>query len=280
MATSPTVRRRRLAGELRRLREAANLTVEEAAETAEISKSSLSRIENAISAVRGPIMRALLRAYQISGDDERRFLALAKDASQPGWWQTYSDFLDETATFISFENDAVSVQIYEVMVLPGIVQTAEYATAIQVPFRTEKWDVERRVAARMERQRRLEDLKIWTVLEENIITRPTGGPAAMQRQLERLISISEQRNVILQIIPHALGAHTGIDGPFSIFQFADARDPDIAYSEGQLGHLWVDDKDKVQRAHEHFDHLRAAALDPDASRERIQVAARNFRDAL
>ncbi|WP_433060393.1 helix-turn-helix domain-containing protein [Dactylosporangium sp. CS-033363] len=270
MAGSPTVRRRRLAVELRRRREQIGLTIDEAASAADISKSALSRIENALVTPRVPVVRALIHAYKIDESGASALVELSREASRRGWWQSYGDVLSEqTSNFIGFEAEASAIRTYECLVVPGILQTAEYAKAItrgfQLPFDDET--VERIIAARIRRKERLdEQLELWAIIEEHVLRRPTGGPAVMRGQLAHLAELSRTRpNVTLQVLPNSISAHPGFDGPFVVLEFGNAGDPDLGYVESQAGELWLDRPDDVRRLNRAFDHLRAFAMSPEAS---------------
>ncbi|MEV0720718.1 helix-turn-helix transcriptional regulator [Asanoa sp. NPDC050611] len=273
MPTSPTVRRRRLAGHLRGLREASGLTIDEAAARADISRSALSRIENSTVAAKPPIVRSLTRVYNVPEANVEALVQLARDAGKRGWWQGYGDILStELGVYIGFETEANSVRGYEPLVLPGLLQTEAYAEAVFRAFgsQTKPEDIERKVAARAERQQRLKELDLWFIVEESVLHRRVGGLPVMRPQLERLTEVSRQQNVTLQVVPLASGAHPGLDGSFSIFGFADDNDPDIGYSESPAGEIWIDKPDDLRRLSHAFDILRATALSSDASHHLIE----------
>jgi hypothetical protein len=246
------------------------MTLEEAAAAADVSKSSLSRTENALVPIKPPIVRALIAAYNTPEPQFSRLLELARTAEQRGWWQAYGDVLsDQVAAYIGFEAEARSIRTYEALLLPGLLQTERYAEAIFRGFREPHTneELERRIIARMKRQDRLRDLDLWFIVEEHSLRRPTGGAPMMVEQLRRLLEVSSQRNVTLQVLPNCVGAHPGLDGSFSIFEFPEDSDPDLAYAETPVGEIWLDKPDELRRLGRTFDQLRAAALSTDASRQ-------------
>jgi len=128
---SPTLRRKRLARLLRELRDQACLTIEEAAERIDISRSAMSRAENALVGVKPMMVRDLARAYNVDSATTATLLNLARDANKKGWWQDFTSVLtDGDTTYIGFEEEASSIQSYQTLLVPGILQTADYARAI------------------------------------------------------------------------------------------------------------------------------------------------------
>jgi transcriptional regulator with XRE-family HTH domain len=272
MPVSPTVRRRRLAADLRLLRENAGLTIDEAAAAADISKSALSRIENALVAAKSPVVRALIHAYGIPDAKAQSLLGLARDAGKPGWWASYSDVLSATSSaYIGFETEAFAIRIYEVALVPGILQTRAYAEAL---FRTYEsvtiQDIDRKVDARVKRQERVAELDLWFILEEGVLRRPVGGLGAHKEQLKSLLASSELSNVTLQILPDSVGAHVGFEGAFSVLEFPDDNDSDIGYCESQAGVIWLEKAEDMNRLNRIFNQLRAAALSASESQSIIR----------
>jgi transcriptional regulator with XRE-family HTH domain len=284
VASIPTVRRRRLAAELRRLREATSLTIDDAAKAAYISKSALSRIENALVGAKIPVVKTLLEAYGVDDNSASVLIDLAKlaqDTGQRGWWQAYDDVLSEhIAAYISFEAEATSIRNYETLVLPGILQTEDYALSIMRVFagRTSATEdrARRSTDARMKRQQRLSDLEFWAIIDESVLQRQIGSRKVMQAQLQRLLELSTQHNITLQALPLDAGVHPGLDGPFAILSFESRDDPDIAYVESAAGQIWLDGVKDVQRLSRTFDHLRATSLDVRSTQDRIQQAVRKL----
>jgi transcriptional regulator with XRE-family HTH domain len=264
-AQSPTVRRRRLALELRRLREAAKLTCEEVAERLECSASKISRVETGRVSVSPRDVRDMLEIYGAPPDQRDSLVQLARDSRQKGWWHAYGDTVQpHLATYLGLESAAVEIRMYEVSLIPGLLQTEDYARAVIAAgtVNSPRADVERQVALRMERQRltRTSPPKVWAVLDEAALRRQVGGPEVMRMQLEYLLELTNLPNVSLQVIPFFGGAHPAMGRPFVILVFGERIDPDVVYLEDLTSALWVENVDEVDRYNVFFNHLRATAL--------------------
>lgn len=278
--SSPTLRRRRLGAELRQLREATGLSIDDVARHLVCSVSTVSRIETGRVGVRIRDMRTLLDLYHV-GDDQRReeLTALAREGRQRGWWTSYSEVLSNPyAIYIGFEAEATSLRTYQSQLVPGLLQTEDYARAITQVGRLadDPDDVEKLVSVRMARQRLLEGdrpLQLWIVLDEAVIRRRIGGAEVMRAQLRRLVAVSDLPHVSIQILPFDAGEHPALDQPFVILEFPSPTDPDVVYLEHLTGSLYVEKPQDVRRYGTIFDHLRAAALSPKASAAMMSAAA-------
>jgi transcriptional regulator with XRE-family HTH domain len=263
---SPTVRRRRLALELRRFREAAHLTCEEVAEHLECSASKISRIETGRVSVSPRDVRDLLDLYGVPGGQRDGLIQLARDSRQKGWWHAYSDAIQPRfATYIGLESAASEIRIYEVALIPGLMQTQEYARAViaagSVGARREA--VERAVAVLLARQPVLtgdDPPRLWTVLDEAALRRRVGGAGLMRLQLEHLLDLAGLPNVAIQVLPFGAGAHPAMGRPFVILGFPERADSDVVYLEDLTSALYLEDADEVDRYNVFFNHLRATAL--------------------
>jgi transcriptional regulator with XRE-family HTH domain len=279
MANGPTLRRRRLARELSRLRVAAGLTLEDAAGSAGISTSHLSRLERAQVGVRVPALKALLGTYGLDASTAAQLVEVARDATQRGWWHRYAKSIpDEYTTYIGFEADAESIWNFELAAVPGLLQTEEYARAILRGGVTRLSDdeIERRVEVRVRRQRLLgrdDPPTLWIILDEAVIRRQTGGPKVMAEQLNHLGEISALPNVDIQVVPFGAGAHPGTTGSFVVLRFADPDDREVVYLETMAGDLYPETDAEIGTAILMFDRLRAMALSPDDSVALIREAA-------
>nr|MDT0663687.1 helix-turn-helix transcriptional regulator [Micromonospora sp. DSM 115978] len=278
MATSggPTVRRRRLGAELRRLRENAGVSVDQVCDLLRCSVSKVSRMENGRVPVRTRDVADLLKLYGVT-DDERRdaLLALARESRRHGWWHTYHDVVPAWfEIYIGLEEDASSISVYESQLVHGLLQTAEYARHIiraADPGPGEE-EIERKVSLRLDRQARLvsdNPPRLWVVLDEAVLRRTVGGPEVMGRQLEFLLKRSELPNVTIQVLPFAAGAHAGLGSTFAILGFPDSGDHDVVYIEEAAGSLYLERPSEIRRYRSTLDHLLAAALRPDQSVEMI-----------
>jgi transcriptional regulator with XRE-family HTH domain len=277
---SPTMLRRQLGAELRRIRDRAQRTVSDVAAQVGWSESKLSRIETANTGIRNADLDRLLRIYGVSEADHARLRALAAQSRQRAWWEAYGDALpDAYETFIGFESEATSIRAYEAQVVPGLLQTAEYASAITQAFvPSDQPDlVEQRVAVRMARQAvltRRPPPQLWVILDEDVLRRPVGGPDVLRRQLLRLVEASERSMVTLQVLPFAAGAHPGLAGSFMVLDFPGTSDHPLVYSEGLTGGVFRNRPEELRSYLDSFEALRAAALTPVESMESIAAAAR------
>ena len=268
---SPTVRRRRLALELRRLREAAHLTCEEVAEHLECSASKISRVETGRVSVSPRDVRDMLQIYGVPQDQRDSLVQLSRDSRQKGWWHAYSDTINpQFATYVGLESAASEIRVYEVNLIPGLLQTEEYArTMIRSGAMNGSFeDVERKVALRMARQPALtrdDPPMLWTVVDEAALRRRVGGTELMRAQLEHVLELSALKNVAMQVIPFGAGAHPAMGRPFVILVFPERIDPDVVYLEDLTSAFYLEDVDEVDRYNVFFNHLRATALSFDDS---------------
>jgi transcriptional regulator with XRE-family HTH domain len=268
---SPTVRRRRLALELRRLREAARLTCEEVADHLECSASKISRVETGRVSVSPRDVRDMLDLYGVPAAQRESLVQLARDSREKGWWHAFSDTMQpQFATYVGLESAASEIRIYEVSLIPGLLQTEDYARAVirAGMMNSPSEDVERKVALRMARQpavTRDDPPKIWAVLDEAALRRRVGGAGLMRLQLEHLLAQAALPNVAVQVIPFAGGAHPAMGRPFIILVFPERVDTDVVYLEDLTSALYVEDVAEVDRYNVFFNHLRATALSFDDS---------------
>lgn len=265
---SPTIRRRRLGAELRRRREAAGVTIEGVAERLECSASKVSRIETGHTTATPRDVRDMLGIYGVLGVECEELVQIAREARQKGWWHPYSTVL--TGAYVGLEQAANSVRAYEQQVVPGLLQTEEYAKAMIRAARPDITadEVERRVRVRLNRQSLLtqdDPIDLWVVLDEAVISRPVGGDTVMCAQLERLVEAAELPNVTVQVLPFEAGAHAGMDGTFAILDFPEPSDPDVVYAENATGGLFLEKSEELRKYVFIFDHIRAAALRPEES---------------
>lgn len=278
MVDGPTVRRRRLGAELRRLRVAHGFKLDEIASRLGVVASTLSRIEKGKAPIRTSYLRNLLEWYEVEDPRAKQLLVdMAREGHRKGWWADYDDVLPSGFdVYVGLEAEAKALRAYEANFVHGLLQTRDYATAILHGLhpRDSEEQIDRLVELRLQRQRTLDEegpLDLWLILDEAAIMRRIGGPMVMGRQLEHLIKASTWPNVTLQVLPFEVGAHAGIDGPFAILQF-DLGDPDVASTEGVGGIVYLEKDREVRACAEIFDRLRASALSPDASVALIENA--------
>lgn len=268
MDRSPTVRGRRLMRELKRLRETAGLSPDEAAQRLDFSVSKLYRIENGKSRVDADDLEDMLDLYDVRSPERDALVALGRDSRRRGWWTTYKDVF--TGSYVGLESDAATVQVAS-QIVPGLFQTAGYARAVIAETRPafDSGEIERRVTARIARQRavlgRDNPPEVHAVLDEAALRRSTGGPAVMAEQLSALAKASTQPGVTLQVIPFAAGAHAALEGEFVILTFPDPLDPPVAYAEGLFGDLYLESKEELDRYTLAWTQLLTKALSPAES---------------
>ncbi|ANH92017.1 MULTISPECIES: helix-turn-helix transcriptional regulator [unclassified Streptomyces] len=278
---NPTVRRRRLGQELRRLRELKGMTAEEVAERLLVSQSKISRLENGRRSISQRDVRDLCGVYEV--EDHRivdSLMQMAKDSRQQGWWHSFGDI--PYSVYIGLETDAASLRVYDPQVVPGLLQTRQYAEALiagALPETTPA-DIEKRVQVRMRRQERIaaaeNPLRLWTVLDEAALRRVVGGPALMREQLEHLVEQSRLPHVTVQVIPFGMGAHPGLNGQYAILEFPDTADSSVVYIEGVTSDLYLEKANDVQKYSVMYEHLRAQALNVEQSREFIEKVAKDY----
>jgi transcriptional regulator with XRE-family HTH domain len=267
---NPTIRRRMLAANLRQLRIAAGMTIDQVAAAIDVSKSKVSRIETGNVGASPRDVRDLLRLYGIAGDQRDELLRAAREAREKGWWHAYSDVLSSNSRFIGMEAAAARIRTYEALLVPGLLQTAAYAwAAIHVLHPTLRQDeVDRRVELRQVRQALLardDPPVVSAIVDEAVLRRPVGGRSVMREQLGRLVNDGARNAVTLRVLPFEAGEHAAMYGPFTILGFHDPTQPDLVYLENQARELWLEKAEELHRYSQSFERLQALALDPDAS---------------
>ncbi|MFH9297184.1 helix-turn-helix domain-containing protein [Streptomyces sp. NPDC017520] len=278
---NPTVRRRRLGQELRRLRELKGMTAEEVAERLLVSQSKISRLENGRRSISQRDVRDLCGVYEV--EDHRivdSLMQMAKDSRQQGWWHAFGDI--PYSVYIGLETDAESLRVYEPQMVPGLLQTRAYAEALISGALPEAppSDIEKRVNVRSRRQERVNaqenPLRLWAVIDESALRRVVGDKQVMIEQLEHLVEQSHLPHVTVQVLPFDMGAHPGINGQYAILEFPDAADSSVVYIEGVTSDLYLEKANDVQRYSVMYEHLRAQALNVEQTREFISKIAKSY----
>ncbi|HLX50328.1 MAG TPA: helix-turn-helix transcriptional regulator [Streptosporangiaceae bacterium] len=272
MAIGPTVRRRRLGSELRRLREARSINLEVVADRLGLAASTLSRIENGKAPTKTAYLTALLEVYEVTDPEQRQILIdMAREGHRKGWWAGYEDVLPTGfGIYVGLEADASGLRIYETQVVNGLLQTPEYAKAIlrEVNKKDSPDQLQRATELRIKRQYTVEKPDppdLWLILDEAVIRRPIGGPEVMASQLKHLVEASHWPNVTLQVLPFSAGAHSALPGPFTILEFPERTDDDVVYLDSWGGPIYLEKERDVRMCAEAFDRLRAAALSTNDS---------------
>ncbi|HJD83371.1 DUF5753 domain-containing protein [Kitasatospora aureofaciens] len=270
MAVS-TVRRRRLGEELRRLREQRKIAADAAAEATGMSLAKLNRIENARTAAKIDDVHKLLDHYGCDDEEFRAgLIAITKDGSKRGWWLSYRDVINASATdLITLETEASTFKTYEAAFIPGLFQTAEYARLIIDRLRTTKsGTVDDLVQVRMARQSiltRPNPVEVWAVIHEAALRAIENRPDIMGPQLDKLLTLSRLANVNIQVMPAGAAIHPGMSGAFVLLGFPQRKDLDVVLVEGLLNGFWVEDPTDVELYRAKFQEITAEALPVDAS---------------
>lgn len=278
---SPLVQRRRLRAELRRARQASELTQEQVATQMDWSLSKIIRIEAASSGISANDLKALLHLYAITDPEQvNLLLTLARAARERSWWSAYRDVAPSALLqLIEYESAASAVRQFETTFIPGILQTEDYARAVIQDYYDERPGSDK-LRALVELRIRREDLfdtdnrpSFQFMLDEAVIRRLVGGSSVMRHQLRRLIEVANKPNVTVEVIPFSAGLHPGMNGPFEIIEFADPSDSDIVFLESPRGDIVSDDPEETLRYREAFEGLVKAALGPRDSLARIAKIA-------
>jgi transcriptional regulator with XRE-family HTH domain len=278
---SPTVRRRRLALELRRLREAAQMTCEDVAQKLDCSASKISRIETGRVAVSPRDARDLLGVYGVADYQRDSLIQLARDSRQKGWWQAYGDAVQPNlATYLGLESAASEIRAYKISRIPGLLQTEDYTRALLATgkLRNPSTDQERQLAVLADRRRQatLSPPAVWAILDEAALRRRVGGSGVMRAQIEHLIVLAGMPDVYLQVMPFAGGAYPNMDLPFLILAFPDRGDPEVVCIGYSSGMLWIEDATEVDTYNHAFHNLQAAALSLSDSRALMESALKDL----
>lgn len=268
---SPTVRRRRLRYELRRLRTERGLTIEDVQErsNSDIKAPTLSRWETGERSIRPVDLRLLLDIYEIPTDEREALLTLARQAKERGWWHQYASAVpDWFQVYMGLETEASTIREYAAELVPGLLQTEGYYRAFLASVAPGDPEIDKKVKVRLERQQRLtngDPPNYWAVLNESVIRRLVGGSEVMTRQLGHIAAIAELPNVTIQVLRFDAGVHPAMDGSYSILGFPGPHDPDVVYQENQSGSVYLEEADELERFSQMFSHLMAKALSPEDS---------------
>ena len=274
---TPTGRRRRLGAELRRLREETGLTIDQVAEVLECSQSKVSRIETGQVSATPRDVRDMLALYRVSDAQREAMVQIAREARQPGWWQKFVDVPDGVPAYVGLETAATSIDVYMSVIVPALLQTADYARAVIGAVRPDLpgAEIDRRVELRLRRQALLDQDSppaLRVLLDDTVLRRPVGGEKVMAAQRRRLLEDAARPAVTLQVLPVEAGAHAGMDGPFTIFGFPAPAERDVVALDSAADALYLEGAEDVARYRRVFGLLLPAALTPEASAGRIAAA--------
>jgi transcriptional regulator with XRE-family HTH domain len=261
-----------LGHQLRRLREAAGVTLAGAGYEIRASRSKISRLENGRVGFKERDVTDLLTLYGITSDQIRTgMISLAQQANAPGWWSKYGDVVaDWFEAYLGLEAAASVIRSFELQFVHGLFQTEDYARAVTLlGYRAAPAEeIERRVSMRLKRQDLLtgpEPPQVWSVIDEGALRRPVGGRAVMHAQLNRLIEVAELRQVTVQVVPFGRGGHAAAGGSFTVLRFREDDVPDVVYIEQLTSALYLDKREEVDHYMEVMNTLSTEALTPARS---------------
>ncbi len=288
--TGSTVPRRQLGRHLRELRGSQRITVKAAAEQLEWSEAKIWRIETGQTSLRSHDVELMCRIYGAPADLTEALMGLARETKAKGWWQAFGDVIPEWFdVYVGLEEAAAEISWYESELVPGLLQTEDYArTLIEADNPgVDTPEIDRRVQVRVQRQalvrRATAPLKLRVVLSEAVLHRPVGGPQVMAAQLDRLAEAGELANISLRVVPFSAGFHRGVlSGPFEILRFPQNGDgtdsePPTTYMDGYTGALYLDKPNEVERYAEAFGSITQTSLDEPSSASLIRQAAEEMR---
>lgn len=288
--TGSTVPRRQLGRYLRDLRGRQRITVKAAAAALEWSETKLWRVENGHTSLRSHDVELMCRIYGAAPDMTEALMGLAKETKAKGWWHAYGDVIPEGFdVYIGLEEAASQISWYEAELVPGLLQTEQYARSVIKDDNpgVDDEEIDRRVQLRLARQalvrRRTAPLSLHVALNEAILRRPVGGPDVMAAQLGSLADASGQPNVSLRVVPFSAGLHRGLmSGPFELLRFplngdGQPSEPATVYADGFTGALYLDKPHEVERYANAFESIWSAALDEAASTDLIRQSAEELR---
>lgn len=273
----PSVRQRRLAAELRRLREQKGYTGDDVADSLSWSTAKVSRIENARTGAKITDVHRLLDLYEIDGSRRDDLIALAHDAAEKGWWEDYRDLPGPYSDFIALEAEATALREWDSTVLAGLLQTEGYARHVIGGWSDlatlPPQELERRVEVRMRRQELLtgpDPLELSVVLDEAVLMRRVGDRKVMYGQLEHLCRLAELPHINLQVLPLSV-THSVLTESFILLEFSPVHDitfPDIVHTESlTISHLVDEAVTFMYRLA--YTSLASQALSTAESRRRI-----------
>ncbi|KPH98658.1 hypothetical protein OK074_6223 [Actinobacteria bacterium OK074] len=271
-----TVLGRRLGAELLRLRDAASKTQQQAADVISATNSKIVKMERGWVPMRDPDIRALCEFY---GLEDRKAVARLLDIARldrerrkaKGWWQE-SPHPGTLSEYIALEDAASRIRTWQLSLIPGLFQTAEYARSVTVTEGVGVWEdpdeIERLVGIRMRRQERLRDerpLQVYAVIWEAALRQLIGGPETMRVQLEHLLEVAEYPNVRLQVLPFRAGGHPCISGPFTVISFAETEAVDVVHADAIASTVWVENEAESAAYGAFFERTARLSLAPHDS---------------
>jgi transcriptional regulator with XRE-family HTH domain len=274
---SPTVHRRRLGSELRRLREAAGLTHREVAVHLDCSQGKISQIELGRVPVRTSDVRLMAEFCGATAEQVAALVDLAQGAKQRGWWQQYPStaHLPRLQTYLGLETAARAVHCFGTGPLPDLLQTQEYAREL-LTARIQQLDIAEQLEILARRQHRLggeHPLQVWAVLDESVVRRRIGGPGVMRHQLEQLVLLNYRRNITIQVLPFRAGAHPLLEDQVTVFSFPEEADPPVVHLGPTGGSRFLEKPSETDDYLAAFEQVSKLALPPKETTAFISAVA-------
>ncbi|MFH8409021.1 helix-turn-helix domain-containing protein [Streptomyces sp. NPDC018019] len=280
MSGSPTARRRRLAIELKHLRETHQLTCQQVGQALDWSGSKVNRLETGSGRVQPSDVDALCRFYETT-DELREFLKrLAKESKVRGWWHAHGSAVPPWfSVYIGLEQDACSLRQYQNEFVPGLMQTAAYATELhRASSQLTTEELDRAVHVRMARQKILtgdDPPELRAVVHESVLRHLVGDRELMRGQLEHMLHVGALRNVTLQVLAFSAGTYPAT-GAFTVLGFSEQEDPDVVYRDGLTDGIYLEAPSEVAQYTRAFDHLQAIASSPARSAALIKNVLKEY----
>ncbi|HEX4832885.1 MAG TPA: helix-turn-helix transcriptional regulator [Trebonia sp.] len=276
----PTVLKILLGAQLRRLREQAGVSRDDAGYHIRASGSKISRLELGRVSFKERDVSDLLDLYEVDPAAKEQLIALTAEANATPWWQKYREVVpDWFHVYVGLEEAATLIRVYEVQFVPGLLQTEEYARAVvtQGSPNLAPEEVDSRVAVRMGRQKlfsRENPPRLWAIVDEAALRRPMGGREVLTGQIKRLIDVTGEPNITLQVMPFKYGGHAAEGGAFTIMRFPEADLPDMVYMEYLTGAHYVDKPDDVEVYAAVMERLSVAGTSPEKTRDMLNEILR------
>jgi len=275
----PTIPRWQLGEQLSQLRGAARKSQQDAMNRLGCSISKIQKIEAGEVGMKQVELEALLDLYDAPDELRSRLLDLRALGNQRGWWSAYGAVPAPFATFLGLESAATKIRVFEPLMVHGLLQTREYARALAETLNPSLSDteVDRQVNIRLERQERVsaeDPPEVWVVLDEAVLRRQIGGPKVMAEQLNHLLKLPKR--ILVQVVPFTNGGYPGTLGALTLFEFAENLHTPVGYVESQAGNLYLEREEDLTRANLALNHINAAALSRQESRELIASVARQL----
>lgn len=278
-----SVRSRQVAHQIRRLREQAQLSCSEVARTLGLSVSKVSRMETGVTGLQAEDVAAMLGLYRVSATKRQEVLDLLHRSGEKGWWQRQAGLPQLWRSLIDFEAKATRIQNFENMVVPGLLQTAEYCRAMMHGLCASLTDeeVDHLVAARMARQAvltRSAAPQFHAVMDEGVLRRPIGGAAAMHRQLMHLDAFAQRSNISLRVVETVSGGYVGVQGSFVLLEFFE--EPELVFFENQSVGMFLEEDADLSAYRQAHMRILSGALNPVESLVLIRkIAAEHAAEA-